>query len=625
MPLILQLILSIAIIHYSESTLISSIPLFILLFQWINQRKLVFLLGFVFLVIFSVNQLIYFNQPDFSSKFLVIRQKNNYTVFRQGLNHYTGFIETELEPGQIVILKGTFEGNQENVISQAQSLNHHFSSLKIKEVEVIHKSKLFGFFVTESNLINKLFFNQNVEIQSDFLNLLISNGLITSLIFVEMRNWLKLFFTEKNTNLFLICLIIFFVLIIGIRFVLIRILINYILRLTKIRNPRRTLLEILIVLFLYPDASSQLAFLLPYSIRLGHFINHNSDYREIKQIVLISLVQLMSVYRVNLLQTILFQVFRKSMIIILYITLIDLFLPFLNLNFVLEIYDQLFLLFESLDLSLVGKLPLPFGLFILYSLIVHEKGMEFIYVVTISFVFYLLIYNFNPTAQIIYLNVGQGDSTLLISPYGQETILIDTGKSSEWENLKKSLNQYGVMKLDALIVTHMDEDHSGNLDNLTKTYQLNRVISHKKDSLEFVYFKAQSFLKDKYYDNENDNSLVFSIQLNNKSFLFLGDISKSVERELIKETGELTAHVMKLAHHGSRTSTDEVVFNQFNPNFAVISSDPTSYGHPHFEVLELLRKTETKTFMTSRDHHIQFIFLNDLEFIITKHQILRTK
>ena len=109
-------------------------------------------------------------------------------------------------------------------------------------------------------------------------------------------------------------------------------------------------------------------------------------------------------------------------------------------------------------------------------------------------------------------------------------------------------------------------------------------------------------------DKQNENSVVFLMKMYDYTFLFTGDVFADGEREIIrrgKESGPV--HVMKAAHHGSRTSTSETWLSFWQPRITVISAGPNNrYGHPHEEVLERLRRAESAVFRTDLHGEVQF-------------------
>ena len=117
------------------------------------------------------------------------------------------------------------------------------------------------------------------------------------------------------------------------------------------------------------------------------------------------------------------------------------------------------------------------------------------------------------------------------------------------------------------------------------------------------------FLNNKEYGNENDNSSVIYIKLNNHKFLFMGNAGVEVEQDLIKKYNLQDIDVLKVGHYGSKTSSSELFVNKINPKYSIISVGKNNrYGHPNKEVLDNLNKS--KIYRTDQDGSIMFKIKN---------------
>ena len=118
------------------------------------------------------------------------------------------------------------------------------------------------------------------------------------------------------------------------------------------------------------------------------------------------------------------------------------------------------------------------------------------------------------------------------------------------------------------------------------------------------------FLNNEDYDNENDNSSVIYTELNNYKFLFMGDAGVEIEEDLIKKYNLQNIDVLKVGHHGSRTSSGEKFITEINPKYSVISVGKNNrYGHPNKEVLDTLN--DSKIYRTDQDGSIMFKIKKD--------------
>ena len=118
------------------------------------------------------------------------------------------------------------------------------------------------------------------------------------------------------------------------------------------------------------------------------------------------------------------------------------------------------------------------------------------------------------------------------------------------------------------------------------------------------------FLNNNDYGNENDNSSVIYTELNNHKFLFMGDAGVEVEQDLIKKYNLQDIDVLKVGHHGSKTSSSELFVNKINPKYSIISVGKNNrYGHPNKEVLDNLKNS--KIYRTDQDGSVMFKIKNN--------------
>ena len=244
---------------------------------------------------------------------------------------------------------------------------------------------------------------------------------------------------------------------------------------------------------------------------------------------------------------------------------------------------------------------------------------------------------FSNHAYVYFLDVGQGDASVFISPHQQEVILIDTGgkiiyHQEEWEvrsqridqgeTIKTFLNSLGISKIDIMVLSHGDVDHAGNALSLLQQMEVSQIVMNRnsknalekeiegeysqkvEDSISSEFFQIEDFTIDKVYD-ENDASLVLKISIYGNSFLMTGDISQNIEKKLLNENIQST--VLKVAHHGSSTSTSMAFVKKIKPSYAIISvGENNLYGHPSIRTIETLEKVGVPYFLTSQDKTIWF-------------------
>ncbi|MCQ2814705.1 MAG: ComEC/Rec2 family competence protein [Bacilli bacterium] len=219
---------------------------------------------------------------------------------------------------------------------------------------------------------------------------------------------------------------------------------------------------------------------------------------------------------------------------------------------------------------------------------------RFIFVISIclSIIYVLPIQNF-VTAEVDFINVGQGDSCLI--RYKTTTILIDTGGSLYLDVAKDSLIPYlkskRIYNIDCVITTHDDNDHKGALESLCSNFNVKEYINDIGNfPLSFnnlTLINYNNFVSE--WKEENDTSLVIGFALCDTNFLIMGDAPKKIENLIMKEFDYIPCDVLKIGHHGSNTSTSDKFIKYLKPQDAVISVGKNKYGHPDSSVIGILK------------------------------------
>lgn len=238
--------------------------------------------------------------------------------------------------------------------------------------------------------------------------------------------------------------------------------------------------------------------------------------------------------------------------------------------------------------------------------------------------------------KIYFIDVGQGDSTLIVTPHNK-TILIDGGGSESYDVGKNTLLPYlldrKITKIDYIIISHADMDHIGGILTILEELKVEKVIVGKQYESSENYEEVLKIVKEKkifvkqvskgdklniekdmqivfLFPDEglisenslNNNSLVFKLIYKQFSTLFTGDIEKIAEEKLIEMYGEsnvLKSTVLKVAHHGSKTSSIDSFLQKARPQIALIGVGKNNlYGHPNEAVIERLQAINCKIYRT---------------------------
>ena len=224
-----------------------------------------------------------------------------------------------------------------------------------------------------------------------------------------------------------------------------------------------------------------------------------------------------------------------------------------------------------------------------------------------------------------FIDVGQADSILI--QQGNENMLIDAGNNDDENILKNYLNNLGIKEFTYVVGTHAHEDHIGSLDYIIKSFKVGKIYFPETSATTKTFENVVTAVKDKgmqftvpkvgetfnlgqakctilapnssNYKDGNDYSIVIKMEYGNKSFIFTGDAEELSENEILKKGFNLKADVLKVGHHGSKSSTSDKFLNAVNPEYAVISVGKVNdYGHPNEETLDKLNKKGIKVYRT---------------------------
>ena len=357
-------------------------------------------------------------------------------------------------------------------------------------------------------------------------------------------------------------------------------------------------------------------------------------------------------YEVNILSILVNMLFVPWISIIVFpLAIITFIMPIFNpiLSFTLSITDFLNNLFVNFSLFInIPKTSIIFIALLFLFLILLKSNKKYLIAIISILIIIKIIPKLDNNHYVYFLDVGQGDNIVLITPHQREVIMLDTGgrityEVDEWkrsnktynvsDNTIKFLKSIGVTNIDYLILSHGDNDHAGEAINILKSIPTENVILNndafndleesiisKVNALNINYYQNIKsinlsttklyFLNDYLYGNENDNSLVTYTNFANINFLFMGDASVKVEQDLLEKYNLENVDILKVGHHGSKTSTSLDFINDINPIYSIISVGRNNrYNHPNAEVLEILNGTNI--YRTDYDGTIAFKISSD--------------
>lgn len=246
----------------------------------------------------------------------------------------------------------------------------------------------------------------------------------------------------------------------------------------------------------------------------------------------------------------------------------------------------------------------------------------------------------NQKLQIYFLDVGQADSIFITN--NGENMLIDAGNNEDGKLVVDFLKSMNITKIDYLIGTHPHEDHLGGLDDVINEMDIGKIFMPKKSSTTKTFKDVLTAISNKNLkvkapkvgdkfnvgnavcevmsiendaDNANEVSIVIEMTYGSQKFLFTGDME--TENEKARDWNDID--VLKVAHHGSRTSSSKLFLSQTLPEVAVISlGKDNDYGHPHEEVVKRLENVEATIYRTDESGTILLVSdgeKNEIQFL----------
>ena len=252
------------------------------------------------------------------------------------------------------------------------------------------------------------------------------------------------------------------------------------------------------------------------------------------------------------------------------------------------------------------------------------------------FVFERSVASTNQFLEVHFFDVGQGDATFIETPDGVQ-VLIDGGADGAVLNMLSREMGISDRSIDVVVGTHPDTDHVGGLIDVFERYDVehimltenegesvtaSRYLEHVADEgATLIYARSGQELQlgasttlevlfpatDPREMESNASSIILLLTYGESTFLFTGDSPKSIEEYVVSANSSFDIDVLKVGHHGSKTSTSEEFLSAVDPEYGVISAGKDNrYGHPHTEVTDVLEDAGMETFLTAEDGAVTF-------------------
>lgn len=321
--------------------------------------------------------------------------------------------------------------------------------------------------------------------------------------------------------------------------------------------------------------------------------------------------------------------------VVLPLSIVVSFLPFLE--FILNVIISLFIsstnFLSSISFLNFNFPSIPVGIVLIYYIVLvlmiilfEKKKYYFISIYILFLLFWINIGYFNINDKILFLDVSEGDATHISLAFNSCNIIIDTGIDTD-DSIITYLKSKGIRKIDLIIISHGDSDHNGNLNKLLDNFKVKKVVISCYDyntkkildkkgysnyymaksgdsfSVKNIYFNV--LWPSKNMNDINNNSLVFTMDIDKTSFLFTGDIEEKAEKELIKQEKNINIDILKIAHHASNTSTKKVFLENVKFNIGVaMTGSKNTFGFPNIYTMERLKNYNV--YYTSKCYTITF-------------------
>lgn len=267
-------------------------------------------------------------------------------------------------------------------------------------------------------------------------------------------------------------------------------------------------------------------------------------------------------------------------------------------------------------------------------------------------------YNSEDELQIHIIDVDQAESILIVQD--GFTMLVDSGDNFTGDDVVKYIKNLGIDKIDIFLITHFHRDHAGGAHKIISSLDVKKIVCHKFSDLStmqerFWYidmsisrsiretFGSMSIFMEsacennklKNFDvgdakvytlsqnndavNVNNKSIVFKLVYGDFSMLFMADAESEVEKELLEEDADLSADVLKIGHHGSKTSTTDEFLDMVNPKYAVVScGNGNDYNHPYGAVTKRFEDKNIPLYRTDELGDIVITVKDDGEIVFDK-------
>lgn len=658
---LIGLILGVLSSIYSYFILLSSLVIFAYQILFKKKKEMLFFTLFILLGVLIIFLNYKGMEGEISTFGIVIKSSNNYYLLKTFKGNY--YVESSTYTPLFSLVRINGESKELSFFSYEGSfdfkgyLNNRnvFYEIVPKEEEI--KFKMFSFlydyknfvlsFLTDENrkLISQFLFSQGASNLSNYESIYNSGHIILiSSIGIHISFLQKLLekglikLKVKHKNAILILVNLFFYVVSSFKFSLLRILLRKILETNrekiKLNNSFNAyLMTFLILILLKPRMILDISIYLPLLICLFNGLTKfyfdslgrikRKVYKLIFNFIFLLPIYLIMTNHLNIFSSSINLLFIYPSYFIFLLSIILFIVPIFGivLNPISTLYISILSSISNIGNIYFGEqflvITVLYYLFLSLYFITKFYGSKKIPILLLN-ILVILIFSqpldtFFPKYEMYFLNVGQGDSTLL--RYKNLNIMFDTGGLKNIDLANKSLIPFlkkkRIRKIDAIFITHDDYDHVGALNKLNDGFNVTNVYYSSKvnDYLMLNDLKIYNLNPYKEGRNSNENSGVFYFEIKNKKTLIMGDATVQNEKEIMKKYPNLKIDILKVGHHGSKTSSSFDFLSSISPKIAIISVGANNfYGHPHENVLANLNSLNINYLRTDKEGTIKINF-----------------
>lgn len=575
-------------------------PILIITYPYIyyKTKKLITLKELIILIALTLLINLLYQNLRFNLNIGVItgKQNDDYEVL-MGFKRYLIKGGETYQRGDFIKLKGTYKTHTDSLIPNHFSITSYYKGKNIHGLIYIKSSK-------------KLFsipLNSKITYHNSFLVLYQNLFFQTIIYYLNKILWYFDIIDENKINTQILSILVL-ILLFGMQYYLIYLLITKIIekknliKYLQLSQSEISRLSFIILFIAFPYMIYNDGLILFFLIKMSHQLKFKNKHLT----TLILIPYLLKWYQeINIIKLIILNLYRKHYKnIFIFLLLIPVSLRIEGLYPLIENINIDYLKLTHFKIS-ETMMILYFIMFILYSITKKSAKKNFYLIL----MFISLIHNpvYLTNNFVIFLDVGQGDAAVIKTK--GEYLIIDA-----YQNTYDYLKNNGIQEISYMILTHSDLDHTKDAEKILKDFNVKTLIISGYDEYNIVYKNTIRITQNHKIPHlnleilgpfidlktTNNNSVVLKIEVGNQTFLFTGDIEKEAEKYYLKKYGNhLKADILKVAHHGSDTSSEETFIRTVNPKIAIISVGKNNhYNMPSLKILTLYQRLGITVYQT---------------------------